>query len=85
MSSQADDTPCTLLLNINGQLVDVAKSSIMKPLDRMLHNVQMPDGVFRVFVARVLSDDYSQLPLPIPTGGEEDPTKLEGCKGWMLM
>ena len=81
MSSQGDDTPCTLLLNIDGQLVDVAKASILNPLDRMLHNVRMPDNVFRVTVSRLLSNDYSKLHIPVPSRGDEDPTMLGGCKG----
>ena len=65
--------------------MDVAKASILNPLDRMLHHVRMPDNVFRVTVSRLLSNDYSELPLPVPSGGDEDPTKLGGCKGWMIM
>ena len=51
----------------------------------MLHNVCIPDTVFRVTVSRVLSNDYAELPLPVPSGGEEDPTKLGVSKGWMIM
>ncbi|KAI5017880.1 hypothetical protein ZWY2020_042768 [Hordeum vulgare] len=34
----ANETPCTLLYDINGQKVDVGKTMIIKPKDRMLHN-----------------------------------------------
>ena len=85
MSSQADNTPCTLLWNINDQLVDVAKVSILNPLDHMLHNFRMPDNIFRVTVSHVLSYDYSKLPLPVAGTGDEDATHLGGSKGWMIM
>jgi len=85
MSSQGDETPCTLLLNIGGQVVDVAKAVLMNPLDRELHHVRMPDTVFKVTLSRLVSNEYSKLPLPVPSGGEEQPTDLGGSKGWMIM
>ena len=85
MCKQGDNTPCTLLFNMNGQLVDVVKASILNPLDRMLRNVRMPGNIFRVTMSCVLSNDYAELPLPVPSGGEEDPTKLGVRKGCMIM
>ena len=69
MFSQDDDVPCTLLLRVNGELKDVAKASIVTPLNRILHTVTMPDGVFRVALARVLPgcanlDPPAQPPRP---------------------
>ncbi|KAI4977776.1 hypothetical protein ZWY2020_014330 [Hordeum vulgare] len=47
----ADETLCTLLYDVNGQKVDMGKKTIMKLKDRILHNRQMPHGVFKVCVA----------------------------------
>ena len=76
MSSQGDDTPCTLLLNIGGQLLHVVKASIMNPLDQELHHVRMPDTVLKVTLSCLLSNEYSELPLAVPSGEDEDPTNL---------
>ena len=72
MSSRGNDTPCTLLLNIGGQLVDVAKASIMNPLDRELHHVRVTDTVLKVTLSRVLSNEYSELPLPVLVGEKKN-------------
>src|SRR4051812_30205576 len=85
MTSQGNDTPCNLLLNINGQVVDVAKASLMNPLYRVFHHAPMPDNVFKVMVYHLLSNEYSKLPLPIPSTGEVRPEDLGGSKGWVIL
>ena len=61
MSSQADETPWTLLHDINKQKVGVGKATIVKPKDHMLHNREMPHGVFKVSVANVKAG-FEDLP-----------------------
>ena len=70
--SQSDDTPCTLLYDINGQKVAVGKATIVKPKDHMFHNREMPDGVFKVNVASVL-EGFEDLPPPVPVNDNETP------------
>ena len=82
MSSQGNDTPCTLLLNIDGHVVDVPKASLMNPLDRVFDHTSMPDDVFKVIVSHLLSTEYAKLPLPVPGMGEVQPDDLGGSKGW---
>src|SRR5664279_994369 len=55
MFSQADETPCILLLQVNSEYKDVAKGSVVRPLIRMFHTVSMPPDMFRVSVLRVLA------------------------------
>ena len=50
--SQADDTRCTLLLGVNGELKDVAKGKIVTPLNRIFHGRPMADDMFRVAISR---------------------------------
>ena len=47
----------------------MGKAMIVKPKDRMLHNREMPDGVFKVNMASVLAG-FENLPPPIPVGDE---------------
>ena len=86
MSLQADETPCTLLCNVNGQLLDVAKGTIAKPCDRLFHGRPMPANAYRVSVTRVMLS-HESLPLPLRAGGEDDesPTMLGQCKSWPLL
>ena len=60
MFSQADEVGCMLLFNVENELRDVATTSIMAPLQRVMHNLPMAPDVFRVHIPRVLSGDTSQ-------------------------
>ena len=42
MFSQANVVGCTFLLDVNNELKDVAKGSIVQPLHRVFHTVHMP-------------------------------------------
>jgi len=53
MFSQADEVGCTLLLQVNNELKDVAKARIVAPLNRVFHTVPMADTMFRVTLDRV--------------------------------
>ena len=52
--SQADETSCTLLPDVNDDLKDVAKGKIVTPLNRIFHDRPMADDVFRVELIRPL-------------------------------
>ena len=54
MFLQADETRCTLLLGVNGELKDVAKGKIVTPLNHIFHGRPMADDVFRVAISRAL-------------------------------
>jgi hypothetical protein len=86
MSSQADETPCTILYTINGQKVDVGKATIVKPKEQLFHSRPMPPGVFKVSVASVKAG-YENLAPPVPQGGDDDetPRRLGDCKRWVLL
>ena len=48
------DVPCTLLCYVNDELRDVAKGTIVQPLQRTFHSRPMSDSVHRVKISRVL-------------------------------
>ena len=52
--SQVDEMRCTLLLDVNGDLKDMAKCKIVRPLNRIFHGRPMADDVFRVELIRPL-------------------------------
>lgn len=84
ISSQVDETMCTLLHDINNHKVDVGKETIVKPKHRMLHNQQMPHGVVRVYVASVKAA-FKDFPPPIPIEGDDKTLKRIGaCNSWFL-
>ena len=56
---------------------------IMKPKDRMFHNREMPDGVFKVNVASVLAG-FEDLPPPVPVNDDETPKMIGACKNWFF-
>ena len=56
---------------------------IVKPKDRMFHNREMPDGVFKVNVASVFAG-FEDLPSPVPVDDNETPKMIGACKGWFL-
>lgn len=86
MSSQADETPCTILYTISGQKVDVGKATIVKPKERSFHSRPMPPGVFKVSMASVKAGHENLAP-PVPLGGDDDetPPRLGDCKSWVLL
>ena len=60
------------------------KATIVKPKDRMFHNREMPDGVFKVNMASVLAV-FEDLPPPIPVDDDNETPKMIGaCKVWFL-
>jgi hypothetical protein len=67
MFSQDDQVECTFLLNVSNELKDVAKGSIIQPLDHIFHTRPMPPDVFRVSVAQVLPgyEDLDPLHQPL--------------------
>jgi hypothetical protein len=54
MFSQALSTPCTFLMKVNDELKDVARGSILRPLDKKWHTRDMEDDVYQVEVDRAL-------------------------------
>ena len=54
MFSQEDINPCTLLLNVDNELKDVARGSVLMPENRSFHFKPMDDSVHRVRVDRSL-------------------------------
>ena len=83
MFSQADETPCTLLLCVNGELKDVAKAKIVTPLNRMWHGTPMPDDVFRIMLSRVLPGCGALDPPSQPPEADNE-LNLEQCLVWQL-
>ena len=61
----------------------MGKATIVKPKDRMFHNREMPDGVFKVNVASVLAG-FEDLPPPVPVDDDETPKMIGACKSWFL-
>jgi len=84
MLSQADSVPCTFLLQVGGELADVAKGSIVQPQDRLLHFKPMPPHVFRVSLESVLPG-FAKVDPPIQPAGAEKEMKLGECFNWPLV
>ena len=86
MFSQALSTPCTFLMRVNGELKDVARGSILRPLDKKWHTRDMEDDVYRVEVDRALPGYEDLFPPNQPHGADdEDPLNLASLKGWVLL
>ena len=81
MFSQANEVGCTFLLDVNNELKDVAKGSIVQQLHRMFHTVPMPPGMFRVSVTWVLAG-YEDLDPPHQPPGADSELKLGQCLNW---
>ena len=81
MLSQASEVKCTFLLKVDNELKDVANGSIVNPLNRMLHTVEMGPGEFRVTVARVFPG-YEDLDPPHQPPGADSELKLGQCLNW---
>ena len=84
MLSQADETRCTLLLHVDGELKEVAKGKIVTPLNRISHGMPMPDDVFRVTLSRVLPGCGALDPPHQPLDAETE-LNLEQCLIWPLI
>src|SRR4051794_33332501 len=82
----AEETPCTILYLIKGQMVDVGKGMIMNPLQPTFHNHPIPAGHFRVNSSSVKLG-HEHLPPIVQTVGEDDetPPRIGSCKGWVLL
>ncbi|KAK1661483.1 hypothetical protein QYE76_049642 [Lolium multiflorum] len=79
-------TPCTFLMRVNGELKDVARGSILRPLDKKWHTRDMEDDVYRVEVDRALPGYEDLFPPNQPHGADdEDPLNLASLKGWVLL
>ncbi|KAK1602665.1 hypothetical protein QYE76_037218 [Lolium multiflorum] len=75
-------TPCTFLMRVNGELKDVARGSILRPLDKKWHTRDMEDDVYRVEVDRALPGYEDLFPPNQPHGADdEDPLNLASLKG----
>jgi hypothetical protein len=61
------DTPCTLLVEIAGELQDVAKGKILRPTQKLMHNMSMPTDVLRVEVLAPLPGFENFAPPPVST------------------
>ena len=83
MFSQADETACTLLLCVNGELKDVARGKIVTPLLRVMHNTLMPDDVFRLALTRDFPS-CGDLDPPNQPAMAESELNLEQCLVWPL-
>ncbi|KAK1603656.1 hypothetical protein QYE76_027329 [Lolium multiflorum] len=79
-------TPCTFLMRVNGELKDVARGSILRPLDKKWHTRDMEDDVYRVEVDRALPGYEDLFPPNQPHGADDDsPLNLASLKGWVLL
>lgn len=86
MFSQALSTPCTFLMRVNDELKDVARGSILRPLDKKWHTRDMADDVYRVEVDRALPGYEDLFPPNQPHGADDDsPLNLASLKGWVLL
>jgi hypothetical protein len=81
-----EDTPCTLLQVVDGELKDVAKGKILQPQNRMIHSRPMAPEMHRVQISLVISG-YERLQPPIqPPGYDEDePAVLTDCFGQICL
>jgi hypothetical protein len=84
MFSQAPEVACTLLLNVNNELKDVAKGKIVWPQNRRFHNEDMPHGVHRVRVDRVLQGCGDLYPPNQPPEVDSE-LKVGGLRNHLLL
>ena len=83
LNALTEDTPCSLLAYVNGELIKVAIGSIICPKDTIMHGVQMPQGVFKVKLSVVLPG-YEDIPLPIQPLGVDSQLTLGQCLCWPM-
>ena len=84
MFSQANEVGCTLLLNVNNELRDVAKGSIVMPTSRVFHGNEMPPHVYRVRVDRPFPGCEDLHPPYQPPMADSE-LKLGGLKNYMCL
>ena len=84
LEALTEDTPCSLLAHVNGELIKIAISSIIHPKDTIMHGVQMPEGVFQVELSVVLTG-YDNISPSIQPSGADSQLTLEQCLGWPMM
>ena len=82
MFSQANATPCTLLLNVDNKLKAVASGSVILPTQRIFHCVRMDDS--RVRVNRSLPGCQDLHP-PYQPPETETPLTLGDLKNHILL
>ena len=71
---------------MNNELRDVAKGTIVQPLQRTFHSRPMSDSVHRVKISRVLRGcDDLEPPIQPPGADEEEPSVLRSCFGLFLL
>jgi hypothetical protein len=81
--SQANEVPCTFLMMVDNELRDVATGSIVNPLHRTLHCVQMATDVFRVRLDNVVTGCEDLYPPEQPPEADSE-LKLGECLSWPL-
>jgi hypothetical protein len=79
-----DDTSCTLLHIVNGDLTDVARATIHQPKSLTYHCRPIIPATFRVSLARVLPG-HENLDPPHQPFGAESQMVLGQCKTWMML
>src|SRR3954468_15692976 len=84
MFSQANEVGCTLLLQVNNELKDVAKARIVAPLNRVFHTVPMADTMFRVALDRVFPGCANLDPPTQPPEADSE-LNLEQCLSWPML
>ncbi|KAK1694249.1 hypothetical protein QYE76_010946 [Lolium multiflorum] len=86
ITSSAVDVPCTLLHFVNGELIDVAKATIVQPSNRQFHGRPMQPDVYRIQLVRVLSGYDDVVPPFQPHGADEDEVlTLQHCFNWSMV
>ena len=84
MFSQADEVGCTLLLQVNNELKDVAKARIVAPLNHVFHTLPMADNMFRVALDRVFPGCANLDPPTQPPEADSE-LNLEQCLSWPML
>ena len=84
MFSQANEVGCTFLLEVNNELQDVAKGSIIQPRSCVFHNLPIPPNMFRIALARVLPGCEYMDPPHQPAEADSE-LKLGECLAWPLL
>ena len=74
---------CTFLMKVDNEFKDVTKGSIVNPLNRKLHTVDLGPGEFRVTLVRVFPD-CADLDPPFQPPGADKEMKLGECLNWPL-
>ena len=78
MFSQANKVRCTFLFEVDNELKDVTNASIVQPLQRKFHCMDMRPDVFRVVLAWVFPG-CEELDPPYQLPGADSELKLGEC------